>query len=107
MAKRASLSFDALKAAKGTPAPEAVAAPEAPPKPAATAEKRGRGRPAKRPADGRIYGMTLRVPGDLRRRLRRLAEDETDARGQVVSVHDLILEAVTELLIDREVRRGD
>ena len=107
MAKRASLSFDALKAGKGqAPAPE-PAPPVATSEPEPKAEKRGRGRPAKRPADGRIYGMTLRVPGDLRRRLRRLAEDETDARGSVVSIHDLILEAVTELLIDREVRRGD
>jgi hypothetical protein len=51
----------------------------------------GPGRPRKRPADERIYGMTLRVPGDLRKVLRRMAEHETDERGQVVSVHDVLL----------------
>lgn len=61
-------------------------------------EMRGRGRPAKRPADARIYSMTLRVPGDVRRALRRLADNETDRRGRVVSLHDLILEAVNALL---------
>lgn len=106
MAKRASLSFDALKAAKASASADPAPAPVAEPTPA-KAEGRGRGRPAKRPTDTRIYGMTLRVPGDLRRALRRLAEDETDARGQVVSVHDLILEAVEALLIERQVRRGD
>jgi hypothetical protein len=35
--------------------------------------------------------MTLRVPGDLRKVLRRMAEHETDERGQVVSVHDVLL----------------
>jgi hypothetical protein len=110
MAKRANLSFDALKQSKVQPATEAA--------PSRTTSqpldagdgadpKRGRGRPPKRPADSRIYGMTLRVPGELRRALRRLAEDETDARGSVVSIHDLILEAVGAYLIERNVRRGD
>lgn len=93
MAKRAALTFDAMKVAKGAAAeaPAPVAAVQAP---APEAEKRGRGRPAKRPEGVKLYGMTLRIPSDLRRALRRLAEDETDARGQVVSIHDLILEAV-------------
>lgn len=105
MAKRASLSFDALKQSKAPPAEpvEGAAPSDLEPK----AEKRGRGRPAKRPADSRIYGMTLRVPGELRRALRRLAEDETDARGSVVSIHDLILEAVGAYLIEKNVRRGE
>jgi hypothetical protein len=105
MAKRAALTFDAMKVAKGAPpTSEATASGITP---AVAVEKRGRGRPAKRPADARIYGMTLRIPGDVRKQLRRLAEDETDARGAVVSIHDLILEAVEALLIERVVKRGD
>lgn len=95
MAKRASLSFDAVKASKASPP-----ATEPPPAPAAAEpeEKRGRGRPPKRAADEKVFGMTLRVPGNLRRALRRLAEEETDNANQVVSVHDVILEAVQDHL---------
>ena len=38
--------------------------------------------------------MTLRVTANLRKALRHLAEVETDKRGQVVSVHDVIVQAV-------------
>lgn len=105
MAKpRAPLSFDQVKASKTTPAaaePAPVAQPEA------QDQKRGRGRPAKRPADERVFGMTLRIPGDLRRALRRVAEDETDAGGRIVSVHDVILEAVAAHLARKGVKVGD
>ncbi len=107
MAKRAALSFDALKNTKAAPAvgegeaPKVAAAPVPEPAP-----KRARGRPPKRPADTRVYGMTLRIPGDLRRALRRLAEDETDARGSVVSIHDLILEATSAHLARKGVKVG-
>lgn len=103
MAKRAALTFDAMKVAKGAPAPS-EAPPPAPAAAAPEAEKRGRGRPAKRPEGVKLYGMTLRVPSDLRRALRRLAEDETDARGEVVSIHDLILEAVGSHLARKGVK---
>ncbi len=104
MAKRAALTFDAMKVAKGGSA--ARPAPIAPPPTAVEpgAEKRGRGRPAKRPEGVKLYGMTLRIPSDLRRALRRLAEDETDARGQVVSIHDLILEALGDHLARKGVK---
>lgn len=105
MAKpRAPLSFDQVKASKPTPA-AAEPAPVAQPEP--QEEKRGRGRPAKRPADERVFGMTLRVPGALRRALRRLAEEETDDTGRIVSVHDVILEAVTAHLARKGVKVGD
>ena len=104
MAKRAALTFDAMKVAKGAAAeaPAPVAAVQAP---APEAEKRGRGRPAKRPEGVKLYGMTLRIPSNLRRALRRLADDETDARGgDVVSIHDLILEAVGSHLASKGVK---
>lgn len=104
MAKRASLSFDAVKASKGGAADPAPPAVEPAPMPAAPA-KRGRGRPAKRDPAARVFGMTLRIPGDLRRELRRLAEDETERQGRVVSVHDVILDAVAAHLA-RKGRRG-
>jgi hypothetical protein len=104
VAKRASLSFDAVKASKA--APPAAAAPEPAPEPAVE-ERRGRGRPAKRPADEKIFGMTLRVPGNYRRALRRLAEDETDDRQKVVSVHDVILEAIDAHLARKGVKLRD
>lgn len=92
MAKRASLSFDAVKASKANP-PAAVER-QAPAVAEPPEEKPGRGRPAKRPPDVKLYGMTLRIEGDLRRALRRRAEEETDERGKVVSVHDVILAAI-------------
>lgn len=54
-----------------------------------------RGRPRKRYTEERMYGMTLRIPSSIRKALRRLAEYETDERGLVVSIHDLVLECVT------------
>ena len=53
---------------------------------------RKRGRPRKR-AEGQTFGLTVRMDGDLRRQLRRLAEDETDRRGAVVTINDLMVEA--------------
>lgn len=107
MAKRAALSFDALKNTKAVPAVGEGEAPKVAADPSPEPTKRGRGRPPKRPADARVYGMTLRIPGDLRRALRRLAEDETDARGSVVSIHDLILEAVGAHLARKGVKVGE
>lgn len=40
----------------------------------------------------------MRIDGDLRRQLRRLAEDETDRRGRAVSLNDLLIEAAAELI---------
>lgn len=94
MAKRAKLTtFDAMK---GEKAPVAAAAGSVAP-PAAKVvqpEKRGRGRPVKHAPETKVYGMTLRVTANLRKALRHLAEVETDKRGQVVSVHDVIVQAV-------------
>ena len=61
MAKRAALTFDAMKVAKGAPAPS-EAPPPAPAAAAPEAAKRGRGRPAKRPEGVKLYGMTLAFP---------------------------------------------
>ena len=105
MAKRASLNFDALKGSKAIPAagegetPASVSrATEAKP------IKRGRGRPPVRDPNAKVFGMTLRIPGDLRLALRRLAEQETDAQGRVVSVHDVILQAVEARLARKGVK---
>jgi hypothetical protein len=103
MAKRASLSFDAMVGSKTAPATGEAATPAAQPVPAAEPEKRGRGRPKKR-AEGKPFGMTLRVSGPLRLALRRAAEQETDAKGQVVSVHDVILKAVGDHLARKGVK---
>lgn len=104
--KRAALSFDTVKARKapqeasgaasapsgGSDAPKAA---EGLPEPSLS--PRGRGRPPKR-APGRTYGLTVRIDSDLRRQLRRLAEDESDRRGAIVSLNDLVVEAVGDLL---------
>ena len=105
MAKRASLTFDAMKGSKAAPAAEA--APVATPAQSDPQEKRGRGRPIKRDPDTKVYGMTLRIPGDLRKALRHLAEDETEKRGRIVSVHDVILQAVETHLSRKGVRVGE
>ena len=90
MAKRAALTFDAMKVAKGGSA--ARPAPIAPPPTAVEpgAEKRGRGRPAKRPEGVKLYGMTLRIPSDLRRALRRLAEDDPQCGVKREAVADAV-----------------
>jgi hypothetical protein len=104
--KRAALTFDQVKATK-----TAQEAPGAAPRPAEgvhaskpaealpvpSLSPRGRGRPPKR-APGRTYGLTVRIDSDLRRQLRRLAEDESDRRGAIVSLNDLMVEAVADLL---------
>jgi hypothetical protein len=104
--KRAALSFDTVKARK---APQEASGADLDPSAASDTPKaakglpepslspRGRGRPPKR-APGRTFGLTVRIDSDLRRQLRRLAEDESDRRGRIVSLNDLILEAVGELL---------
>jgi len=109
MAKRASLSFDAVKASKGAPVAEASPAADlTKPDIGAGGEKRGRGRPVKRSPDaGKVYGMTLRIPGNLRKAMRRLAENETEARGRIVSVHDVILQAVEAHLSRKGVKVED
>ena len=106
MAKRASLSFDAMVGSKTAPATGEAATPAARPAPVAKTEKRGRGRPAKRDPDAKTFGMTLRIPGSLRLALRRAAERETDAKGRVVSVHDVILEAVDAYLARKGIKEG-
>jgi hypothetical protein len=53
---------------------------------------RKRGRPRKR-AEGQTFGLTVRMDGDLRSKLRRMAEVETDRRGAVVTLNDLMVEA--------------
>lgn len=58
------------------------------------------GRPRKRPAAERIFGMTLRIPSSLRNRLRRAAEAETEYLGEIVSVHDIVL-----IALESELRR--
>lgn len=96
---RAKLTFDGVKASKGAPAPSpAPATHEAPP-----ADPKGRGRPAKRDPNEKTFGMTLRFSGGLRKALRKAAEDDTDAKGAVVSVHDVILAAVEAELKRREI----
>lgn len=53
-----------------------------------------RGRPRRRSVDERTFGMTLRIPASLRKGMRRLAEHETEQRGQIVSIHELMLEII-------------
>jgi hypothetical protein len=96
VAKRASLTFEAVKASKAAPAPvEALAEPIAPAKAKA-------GRKAKR--TGQVYGMTLRVSPELRRALRTAADQETDKAGRVVSVHDVVMTAIERHLSRRGIR---
>lgn len=107
MAKRGSLTFDAVKASKAAPPagePAPPPAPAAEPSPKAT--RRGRGRPAKREEGVKLYGMTLRIPSAYRNALRRAAEQETDRQGRVVSVHDVILEAVEKHLRRKGIAMG-
>ena len=93
---RAKMTFDSVKATKGQGAAESAApAPAVQEAPApASGGKRGPGRPPKRDKSAVEYGMTLRISASLRRSLRRAADDATDAKGRVVSVHDIILDAV-------------
>ena len=97
MAKRASLNFDALKGSKAIPA-----AGEG--ETTASVSRATEAKPIKRDPNAKVFGMTLRIPGDLRLALRRLAEQETDAQGRVVSVHDVILQAVEARLARKGVK---
>lgn len=99
---RAKLTFADVKASKA-PAPAASAA-ESPQAPEPQGKKPGR--PAKRDPDTKTFGMTLRVSGEMRKALRKAAEDDTDARGLVVSVHDVIMGAVEAELARRGIPTG-
>ena len=113
MAKRAPLSFDAVKATKAVPATTApepvenvVDASEGDAAPAArSTARRGRGRPRKRDAGVKTFGLTLRVSPELRRALRRAAEQEEDRRGgfESVAVHDVIMAAIESDLRRRKI----
>ncbi|MCA6233369.1 MAG: hypothetical protein IM644_14010 [Phenylobacterium sp.] len=104
--KRAALSFDTVKARKAPQeAPGADLAPSGgsdTPKaaegvPAPSLSPRGRGRPPKR-TDEPTYGLTVRIGHDLWAQLRQLATDETKRRGRIISLNELMLEAVAELI---------
>ncbi len=104
--KRAALSFDTVKARKapqeasgaasvpsgGSDTPKAA---EGLPEPSLS--PRGRGRPPKR-TDEPTYGLTVRIGHDLWAQLRQLATDETRVRGRIVSLNELVLEAVADLI---------
>jgi hypothetical protein len=104
--KRAALTFDQVKATK-----TAQEAPGAAPRPAEgvhaskpaealpvpSLSPRGRGRPPKR-TDEPTYGLTVRIGHDLWAQLRQLATDETRRRGRIVSLNELCLEAVADLI---------
>lgn len=97
MAKRPALTFAAVKAAKPDQAAPPIDAP-------ADVEPVKRGRRPK--ADGRVYGMTLRISPALRRALRSAADADTESSrtGAVVSVHDVILKAVNADLKRRGIK---
>lgn len=104
--KRAALSFDQVKATKtAQEAPRAASGPSVGVEPAQPAEglpgpslsPRGRGRPPKR-TDEPTYGLTVRIGHDLWAQLRHLATDETKVRERIVSLNELVLEAVADLI---------
>jgi hypothetical protein len=104
--KRAALTFDQVKATKtAQEAPGAVSRSSVGVEPVQAAEglpepslsPRGRGRPPKR-TDEPTYGLTVRIGHDLWAQLRQLATDETRVRGRIVSLNELVLEAVADLI---------
>ncbi|MFN9090027.1 MAG: hypothetical protein ACK5V0_00580 [Alphaproteobacteria bacterium] len=104
--KRAALTFDQVKATKtAQEAPGAVSGSVVGVEPVQAAEglpepslrPRGRGRPPKR-TDEPTYGLTVRIGHDLWAQLRQLATDETRVRGRIVSLNELVLEAVADLI---------
>lgn len=97
---RAKLTFAGVKASKA-PAASAAEAPQA-----QEPQAKKPGRPAKRDKDTKTYGMTLRVSGELRKALRKAAEDDTDNSSEVVSVHDVIMGAVEAELARRGIPTG-
>jgi hypothetical protein len=112
MAKRPALTFAAVKAAKTDSAPpvepeiEDAAGPPVEPDIEEEAAQVKRGRRPK--ADGRVYGMTLRISPALRLALRRAADRDTERSktGAIVSVHDVILKAIKSDLNRRGLRYG-
>ena len=104
--KRAALTFDQVKATKtAQEAPGAVSGSSVGVEPVQAAEglpepslsPRGRGRPPKR-TDEPTYGLTVRIGHDLWAQLRQLATDETKRRGRIISLNELMLEAVADLI---------
>jgi hypothetical protein len=96
MAGRGKIGLESLTASKEAATVVTSAPPVAVEDDTAPA-KRGRGRPPKgaQPASaGKTYGQTIRMTPALRRALRAAADAETEAAGKVISVHDVILEAV-------------
>ena len=87
---RAKMTFADVKASK---APVDSVSADSAEKPA-EGQRRERGRPPKHVPGEKIFGMTLRIPGELRKSLRQVADIETDRAGAVVSVHDVILQAI-------------
>lgn len=112
MAKRPALTFAAVKAAKtGLVAPvepeiEDAAGPPVEPEIEEEAAQVKRGRRPK--ADGRVYGMTLRIAPALRLALRAAADRDTEKNrsGAVISVHDVILKAIKSDLKRRGLKYG-
>jgi hypothetical protein len=110
MAKRAPISFAAVKATKAIqaePAPKAKAKAETPP-------GAGRGRPVKHkdPQTGervKAVSLTLRLDPDLYTQLADLAHAEkiksrTHGDGSAVSMNDLLIDAVRDLIAKRASR---
>jgi hypothetical protein len=104
--KRAALTFDQVKATKtALEAPGPASGPSVGVEPVQAADgipapslrPRGRGRPPKR-TDEPTYGLTVRIGHGLWAQLRQLATDETKRRGRIISLNELMLEAVADLI---------
>lgn len=55
-----------------------------------------RGRPKQ--FEDKRFGYTLRLLPELRKYLKQLAQEKTDVAGQIVTVHEVIMEAITDML---------
>ena len=100
---RAKIGLQSLTASK-----EAATVVAAPASSATGDTPARRGRPPKRPLDANgkavVFGQTIRMTPSLRRALRAAADLETDQAGAVVSVHDIILEAVHRYLVAKGIQ---